>query len=84
MDEIKKAINYYQTEEKGETPGAIIISGGTSGMPQIISMLSELLKMEILIGNPFAKIKVDPDTAQKLAPYAPLYAVAVGLALREE
>lgn len=83
VDEIKKAINYYQSEEKGESPNAIIISGGTSGMPQIISMFSQLLSMEVLVGNPFSKVAVDSETATKLAPYAPLYAVAVGLALRD-
>ncbi len=83
VDEIKKAINYYQTEEKGEVPSAVIISGGTTGMPEIITSLSSLLGMEVLIGNPFARLNLDPETAKKLAPYAPLYSVAVGLALRE-
>lgn len=83
VDEIKKAINYYQTEEKGEAPSAIVISGGTSGMPEIISMLSSLTGMEILVGAPFSKVGVDAETAKKLSPYSPLYAVAVGLALRE-
>lgn len=83
VDEIKKAVSYYETEEKGEAPASIIIAGGTSGMPQIISKLSELLGMEILVANPFAKIKVDPETAKKLTPFAPLYGVAMGLALRE-
>ncbi len=84
VDEIKKAINYYQTEEKGEIPSAIMISGGTSGMPEIVSMLTAMTGMEVLVANPFAKIQIDPEIAKKLAPYAPLYAVSVGLALREE
>ena len=83
-DEIKKAISYYQTEEKGESPSAIIVSGGTTGMPQIISMLTSLLGIEVLVANPFGKVQIDPVTAKKLAPYAPLYSVALGLALREE
>ncbi len=83
VDEIKKAISYYQSEEKGDAPSAIFVSGGTSGMPQIISMLSELLGMEVLVANPFSRIQVDPETAKKLAPFAPLYSVAVGLALRD-
>jgi type IV pilus assembly protein PilM len=82
-DEIKKAVNYYLQEEKGETPGALIVSGGTSGMPEVISTLTKLLGLEVLVGNPFSRIKVDPETAKKLAPYAPLYGVAAGLALRE-
>lgn len=82
VDEIKKAIHYYQSEEKGDVPAGIIISGGTSGMLQIVPMLSELLGMEVLLGNPFSRVKMDPDTAKKLAPYAPLYCVSAGLAMR--
>ena len=83
VDEIKKAISYYLTDEKGETPSALIVTGGTSGIPEIVSMLTKLIGMEVLVGNPFAKVKIDPETAKKLAPYAPLYSVAVGLALRD-
>lgn len=82
-DEIKKAVSYYQTEEKGDAPSAMVISGGGSGMPDIISAFSELLGIEVLVANPFSKIKIDPETAKALAPYAPLYSVAVGLAMRE-
>jgi len=83
IDEIKKAVSYYQTEEKGEAPSAIIVSGGSSGMPDIISMMTELTGSEVLVANPFGRIRMDPETVQKLAPYAPLYSVAVGLAMRE-
>ena len=83
-DEIKKAIHFYQSEEKGEIPASLIISGGTSGMPDIISFLSESLNMEILIANPFSKLVMDPEVAKKLANFAPLYSVAVGLSMREE
>jgi len=83
VDEIKKAISYYLTEEKGETPASLIITGGTSGMPEIISVFSDLLGLEVSVGNPFAKIKMDPETLKKIAPYSPLYGVAVGLAMRE-
>ncbi|HET7098792.1 MAG TPA: type IV pilus assembly protein PilM [Patescibacteria group bacterium] len=84
VDEIKKAVNYYQTEEKGSPPTAIVVSGGTAGMPEIITMLTTLTGMEVLVANPFSKVKTDVETAKKLAPYAPLYAVAVGLAMREQ
>lgn len=83
-DEIKKAIHYYQTEEKGEAPTAVMISGGTSGMPEIISMLTSLLGIEVVVANSFGKVQVDAEVAKKLANYAPLYAVAVGLALRDD
>jgi len=83
VDEIKKATSYYLTEEKGETPASLIVTGGTSGIPEIISVLSGLLGVEISVGNPFAKVRVNPETLKKLAPYSPLYGVAVGLAMRD-
>lgn len=84
VDEVKKAVSFYQSEQKGEAPTAIQVSGGTSGMPQIITSLTELLGIEVSIAAPFAKIRIDPETAKKLAPYAPLYSIAVGLAMREQ
>ncbi len=83
VDEVKKAMNFYETEQKGEAPSSVQVSGGGSGMPQIINSLTEQLGIEVSVANPFARISLDPETAKKLAPYAPLYSVAVGLALRE-
>lgn len=83
VDEIKKAVSYYLSEEKGEPPSALYVTGGTSATPDIIVELSKYVGMEVLAGNPFSKVKIDAATAQKLAPYAPLYGVAVGLAMRD-
>lgn len=83
-DEIKKAIHYYQSEEKGEAPAAAIVSGGTAGMPEAISTLSSSLGIEVVIANPFSRVQVSQQVMQSLAGYAPLYSIAVGLAMREE
>lgn len=83
VDEMKKAIHFYQSEDKGEAPKSIILSGGTAGMPETISLLTRMMGIEVIIGNPFARIAVDPEAAKSLAPFAPLYSIAVGLALRE-
>jgi len=82
IDEIRKAIQYYQGEEKGEVPRSLILSGGTAGMPEIVSSLSKELGLEVVIGNPFSKVSVDPEAAKSLSGYAPLYSIAVGLAMR--
>ena len=82
-DEIKKAINYYLTEDKGETPTSLIMTGGSSGMLELLSSLSKTVEMEVQVGNPFTHIQVDPEFAKKLASFAPLYGVAIGLAMRD-
>ncbi len=84
IEEIKKAVHFYQTDEKGEIPNLVILSGGGAGLPEITSTLTRSISTEAVIANPFSKIVVDPQFGQKLLPYAPLYAVAVGLALRED
>src|SRR3990167_6831312 len=83
VEEMKKAIHFYQSEEKEEAPKSIILSGGTAGMPEAISLLSKMMGLEVVIGNPFAKIAVDPEAAKSLASFAPLYSIVVGLAMRE-
>lgn len=83
-DEMKKAVQFYQTEEKAEPPTSAILSGGTAGMPDIISYLSKYLGLEVVVANPFNKVAVDPTVMKSLAGYAPLYSIAVGLALRKE
>ncbi|MBI2103915.1 type IV pilus assembly protein PilM [Candidatus Woesebacteria bacterium] len=82
VDEVKKAIHFYQTEEKGDAPTTAIIAGGVSGMPELISYMTNQLAIEVLIANPFAKVQVSTDVWSRLAPYAPLYSIAVGLAMR--
>lgn len=86
IDEVKKAANYFQLEARSELPRSLILSGGTSGLPGLAGELTKLLNMEVQVGNPFSRpdITIDPASAKSLANFAPLYAVAVGLALREE
>ena len=84
IDEIKKAIHFYQTEDNVDLPGSIVITGGASVMPEIVPYLTENLNMETIIGNPFTKIALDPETAKKLIPYTSIYGTAVGLAMRED
>lgn len=83
-EEIKKSISFYQAEEKGETPSSLILTGGTSGLPDATTKLTKAIGIEVSIGNPFSKISMDPATAKGLVAYAPLYPIAVGLALRSD
>lgn len=83
-DEMKKAIHFYQSEEKGDSPSSAILAGGSAGMPEVASTLTKLLGIEVIVGNPFSKIEIDPSAVKSLVGYAPSYSVAVGLAMREE
>mgnify|MGYP001024158105 CR=1 FL=1 len=85
-DELKKTMSYFQLETRNEPPRSIILSGGSAGLPGMAAELTRLLNMEVQVGNPFTRpdIAIDPDSAKSLANFAPIYAVSVGLALRED
>lgn len=84
VDEIKKAIHFYQSDEKGDTPTSVVITGGASVMPGIVPFLTESLGIETVLGDPFGKINLDAETLKSLTPYSSIYGTAVGLAMREE
>jgi type IV pilus assembly protein PilM len=81
-EEIKKAVHFYTSEQQQAMPTSLIVTGGGAGIPEISGMLAKATGLEVIIGNPFAKVTVDPAVAQKLAPYSPLYSIALGIALR--
>jgi len=84
VEEIKKAIHYYQLEIRGEAPSCIILSGGTSSLPGIGTTLTQMLNLEVEVGNPFKNITIESSAAKNITQFAPLYAVAAGLAMRED
>lgn len=86
VDELRKSMNYFQQEARSEPPRSLIVSGGSSGLPGLAAELTKMLNMEVQVGNPFARpnLTVDAESAKSLANFAPIYAVSVGLALREE
>lgn len=83
-DEMKKAIQFYKSDSQGESPKSILISGGSARMPEMSTYFTNVLGIEVAVGNPFAKVNLSPETAKSLAGYAPLYAIAGGLAMRED
>lgn len=82
-DEMKKAIHYYQAEENGEIPKSIILSGGTSALPEVSLAITKLLGMEVIAGNPFTKVVLDPSVVKSVSGFAPFYSIAVGLAMND-
>lgn len=84
VDEVKKAIHFYKTEEKAQSPQSIILTGGGTGLNELVSVLSAKLGLEVVIGNPFSKVDLSATASKNIANYAPLYAAAVGLGIRED
>lgn len=81
IDEIKKALQYYKSEIGDATPvNSLILAGGGAGMPEIVPLLAESLGMEVVMGDPFARVVKDQQLGKSFVAYAPLYGVSLGLA----
>lgn len=84
IDELKKAIAYWANDHPNEPVETAVLSGGSAGLPALVPILTNKLGIEVTIGDPFATVLKDERVAKSLASYAPLYAIAVGLAMRIE
>jgi type IV pilus assembly protein PilM len=81
--EIKKTADFYTSKHSGEQISLVTLSGGVSVLPDMVSVLSGMLGMEVSVGNPFIKLVMDKNQSETLAGSGPIYGVAIGLAMRE-
>lgn len=65
-----------------ETPPKVVIDEAVELAKEYGGENSPSIGTEVIIANPFALVTADPKTMQRLASFAPLYSVAVGLAMR--
>jgi type IV pilus assembly protein PilM len=82
VTEIKRVVK-YQNERGGqdEAVQAIVLAGGGANMPGLGEYLSQQTGIPVSIGNPWSILKVSP-LPQPSQLEAPMYATAIGLALR--
>ena len=84
--EIKRSFDYFSTTTSNIRVEKIVLTGGASKTMGLKEYLANKLGVEVVMGNPFNKIsfnpkKYDPVYIQDIAP---LFAVAVGLAIRRD
>jgi len=81
LENIKKIFRGFYKEE-GREVKKIILTGGLVLLPGLKEYFSQELKKEIIIANPFLNISHVPILKETLRQKGPLYAIAVGLALK--
>ena len=84
LGEIERTIDYFTIELGGMTVANVMLSGGCARIPGIVDRLSDVLRADVKIMNPFKNIKYDKKvfsdaTIEKIGPVA---VIGVGLALR--
>lgn len=82
VEEVKYLINFFQNKNN-EKVEKIILCGGSAMLPNLTSLLSEKLNLNVIVGDPWARISYRPELKPILTEIGPGFTVAIGAALRE-
>jgi len=85
--EIKKTFEFYRSNTSEGRIDNVLLSGGTANLESITDFFSQEFDIPVEIVNPFNNIEINekkfgPDDIQLIKEMAPVFNVAVGLALR--
>lgn len=86
LNEINRSKTYYTTHNQDVMINRVILSGGTALMPGLLLYIANKLDVEAELANPWRNVRISEKIKTKrksLMESGPLYASAVGLALKE-
>jgi type IV pilus assembly protein PilM len=83
LEEVEKTLSFYSSRKQSQKISRVILTGGTSVLPEISSVLTQRLNLEIQLGDPLINIKGREAIMQKVGGDTSFLAVAVGLAMKE-
>ena len=81
VNEMKRAVAFYEEKNKDQPIETIMLSGGTSRLPGMIIYLAQAMNYEVQLVNPWIGIVREPRF-NVLQNEGPNFCIAVGLALR--
>lgn len=82
VNEIKRAIVAYQAKHPDDSVKRVVLTGGTSKLPGIVFYLARSLGVEVQLADPFSVLVRDQSLEGAILEQGPLFAAAVGLALK--
>lgn len=82
INEIKYVFEIYQRQGTAKID-KIVLTGGSSFLPNLPNYLSELLDLPVVIGDPWDRVIYPLDLKPILQEIGPRMSVAIGLAMRD-
>ena len=82
ISELSKSIKFFQTRYPALTIGGVLLAGYASTIPQLDQYIANKIGIQTYLANPWQRVSV-PSNDQQFASVAAEFAVAVGLAQRE-
>lgn len=83
INEIKYMLRLFQ-DRNNKTVNKIILSGGSSFIPNFTNYLSKILNVNVVIGDPWFRINYPVELKPILFEIGPRLSVAIGLAMTHE
>ncbi len=82
--EVRRALDFYNASSSGAPVSYVLVTGGSSQLPDLTRGIEERVGLPTQILNPFARIGIDEKvfTPEMIASYAPIIALPMGYALR--
>ncbi len=81
--EVKKVIAYSETRPGDVAVKRVILAGGNALVPGLLGYFTANLGFEVQLGNPFLQVLLSDKQKQAVFDAGPLFAAAVGLAMKE-
>lgn len=82
INEIRYTLNLFQNKNNKEVE-KIILSGGSSLLPNLANYLMKIFNKNVIVGDPWARVAYPLDLKPTLDEIGPRMSVAIGLAMRE-
>lgn len=82
VNEIKYLLNLFQSKDEKKVE-KIILSGGGALLPNLASYLSKRLNINVIIGDPWARVSYPKELRPILSEIGPSFSIAIGSAMRE-
>jgi type IV pilus assembly protein PilM len=84
INEINRSLEFYRRQNRNETIGAIILSGGSAQLPGLPRMIAGETGVPTVLADPFQYLYTEGVAPEAyLRDLGPSLAIAVGLALRD-
>lgn len=61
--EVNRSVNFYRSQQGGNAPSHVLLTGGSSTIPHTDTFFREKLKADVDYLNPFASVPVSPGIA---------------------
>lgn len=82
IEEINKSVTFFREKNSSIKIEKLILTGGTSALPELPMYIANASGMTVEIGNPWQNVSYPTEIQASLASLSLNYATALGLALR--